>query len=138
MIMIRLVRGLQPVHKVCGYAKSSRLEIANGFEKSWRTMSDAQKAPIIKEYTALEAEDWHTLSLEQKRASTARPMINNLLLVYTIAYGPPPVVDPYHNRKVVGGVVAVLAVALGLFALVRAGGMAALITHYPTSGLLCS
>ena len=136
--MIRLVRGLQPVHKVCSYAKSSRLEIANGFEKNWRTMSDVQKAPIIKEYTALEAEDWHTLSLEQKRASTVRLIINNLFLVYTIAYGPPPVVDPYHTRKVVGGVVAVLAAALGLFALVRAGGMATIITHHPISGLICS
>ena len=51
------------------YSKSKTVEVTNGFEKSWRTMTDAEKAPIIKEYAALEAQDWHTLALEQKRNS---------------------------------------------------------------------
>jgi hypothetical protein len=33
-------------------------------------MKDEQKAQVIKEYAALEAGDWHTLTIDQKRAST--------------------------------------------------------------------
>lgn len=46
------------------------LDVANGFEVRWRTLTDAQRESISREYAPLEAQDWHTLSLEQKRAST--------------------------------------------------------------------
>lgn len=44
---------------------------------------------------------------------------NSVLLVYTIAYGPPEVVDPYEGYKVFGGVMAVMAGGIGVFVFAR-------------------
>lgn len=49
--------------------KGKLVEVANGFEETWQKLSEADKAPLIKEYSALETQDWHTLTLEQKRNS---------------------------------------------------------------------
>lgn len=52
------------------YSKVRTTEVTTGFDKAWRTMGEEQKAQVIKEYSALEAQDWHTLTVDQKRAST--------------------------------------------------------------------
>lgn len=56
------------------YSTRRSLDVANGFEVRWRALTDAQREAASKEYAALEAQDWHTLSLEQKRASTGGPL----------------------------------------------------------------
>ncbi|PJF16458.1 hypothetical protein PSACC_03728 [Paramicrosporidium saccamoebae] len=55
------------------YSKLRTTEIVTGFDKAWSTMKDEQKAQVIKEYAALEAGDWHTLTIDQKRATNPPP-----------------------------------------------------------------
>lgn len=52
-----------------GLAKLRTTEVTTGFDIAWRNMNDAQKSKVAKEYSAYEAQDWHALTLEQKRAS---------------------------------------------------------------------
>ena len=62
---------LGPAARRHGYASRVRTtEVATGFDATWRTLDGAQRAQLAKEYAAYEAQDWHQLTLEQKRAST--------------------------------------------------------------------
>lgn len=60
-----------------GYASRVRTtEVATGFDATWRTLDSAQRAQLAKEYAVYEAQDWHLLTLEQKRASTTAPPVD--------------------------------------------------------------
>ena len=51
------------------YAKICTKEVVTGFDTAWRGMSKEERDRTIKDYAVYESQDWHTLSLEQKRAS---------------------------------------------------------------------
>lgn len=65
------LRPMEPSSPLSFSSLSARrsLDVANGFEIRWRSLNDAQREAINREYALLEAQDWQTLSLEQKRAS---------------------------------------------------------------------
>lgn len=52
------------------YAKICTKEVVTGFDMAWRGMGKEERDKTIKDYAVYESQDWHTLSLEQKRAST--------------------------------------------------------------------
>ena len=60
--------GLQLQSQRC-YSKGKFREVTTGFDLAWNKMNKEQKDKVIKEYAVLESQDWHNLSLEQKRAS---------------------------------------------------------------------
>lgn len=69
-----LVGGVAGAHGR-SYAKVRTTEVVTGFDAAWRAMGKEERDKIIKEYAAYEAQDWHSLSLEQKRASIPRMMV---------------------------------------------------------------
>lgn len=47
-------------------------EVETGFDVAWRTMSHEERLKLIEQYERVEKQDWHNLTLEQKRARTLR------------------------------------------------------------------
>jgi hypothetical protein len=124
-LMIRAVAtklSLTPRLLQRGYARVRTVEVSTGFDDAWRNMNETQKAKTIADYSAYESQDWHTLTLEQKRASILHSPIPHLTLVYTISYGPPEINDPYEGYKVFGGVLAICALGISVFAFARSKG----------------
>lgn len=44
-------------------------EVVTAFDLKWPTLSEEEKKSLIKHYADVEKRDWHTLTVDEKRAS---------------------------------------------------------------------
>ncbi|KAK4699927.1 cytochrome c oxidase subunit 4, partial [Phenoliferia sp. Uapishka_3] len=114
----RAVRSLRPVvlqsRASSTVASTSPAVSLSNIEASWKTLSPVEQESTFKALEELQKKDWKELSLDEKKAS------------YYVAFGPhgprEPILPPGSGVKTLGGVVVALAVAGGLFAIVRSFG----------------
>jgi len=94
-------------------ASTAAAAIAN-LETRWKTLSTDEQNNLTKQLEELQKQDWHKLSLEEKRAA------------YYISFGPhgprEPMFKPGFTGKVVAGVAAGVGVAGAMFYGFRQGG----------------
>lgn len=55
------------------YSRTAGAEVETGFDVAWGGMREEERARLAHDYAAYEAQDWHALTLEQKRACTVPP-----------------------------------------------------------------
>ena len=102
-------------------------------EASWKTLSPAEQEATFKSLEELQKKPWTELTLDEKKACTSRsraPPEGARRLTrpaaYYVAFGPhgprEPILPPGSGAKTFGGVLVAIAVAGGLFGIVRSFG----------------
>ncbi|KAL8281264.1 hypothetical protein RQP46_006298 [Phenoliferia psychrophenolica] len=113
----RAVRSLRPTASLVSSRASSTLAPSvslSNIEASWKTLTPAEQESTFKALEELQKKPWTELSLDEKKAS------------YYVAFGPhgprEPILPPGSGVKTFGGVLVAIAVAGGLFGIVRSFG----------------
>jgi len=92
-------------------SSSASLPSLSNIEASWKSLAPGEQEGVFKHLEELQKKDWKELTVDQKKAA------------YYVSFGPhgprEPILPPGSNIKIVGGTLAAIAAAIGLFAAIR-------------------